>query len=252
MLFYERKGEGPDVVLVHGFMGSGKIFEPLTNRLINDFCVTTIDLPGFGGSYDQPVPSSVEALSELVAETVQSIGIKKCSMLGNSLGAWIALELSLQKPEWLKKTVLYGGSPDGPCPERFETYEDSIERLESEGIEQFSAELVAEWFRRGKYDPLYPFAREAGRHSNQEAAIAHIKTWNSWRTRDRIHNVSCPTLIVCGDSDRSTHPDLSIEMWQKIESAQLFILPDAGHIAHLEYDQAFYLVVSNFLSQSQS
>ena len=186
----------------------------------------------------------------MVAETVQSIGIKKCSMLGNSLGAWIALELSLQKPEWLEKTVLYGGSPDGPCPDRFETYEDSIVRLETEGIEKFSAELVTEWFRRGKDDPLYPFAVEAGRHSNQEAAISHIKTWNSWRTRERIEGVSCPTLIVCGDNDRSTHPDLSIEMWQKIDNAQLFILPDAGHIAHLEHQEAFYSVVSRFLVRS--
>ena len=41
--------------------------------------------------------------------------------------------------------ILYGGSPDGDCPERFETYEQSIERIRTQGIESFAADLAAEW-----------------------------------------------------------------------------------------------------------
>lgn len=58
MLDWTRQGQGPDVVLVHGFLGSGKTFDPLTAHLIQNFTVTTIDLPGFAGSYDVPVPST--------------------------------------------------------------------------------------------------------------------------------------------------------------------------------------------------
>ena len=247
MLHYQRQGSGPEVVLVHGFLGSSQIFEPLTGQLVKRFSVTTIDLPGFAGSYDVPVPASVEALAQMVAETVRASGIERCSMLGHSLGAWIALELSLQQPELLEKAVLYGGSPDGYCPERFETYEDSILRLRADGVDQFAAELAAEWFQRGKDDPLYPLAREAGRHANEEAAIRHVETWNQWKTRSRLGEVTTPTLIVCGDSDRSTHPDLSIEMWRAIASSQLCIFPNAGHIVHLEQSVAFNAVVAHFL-----
>ena len=247
MLHYEQRGTGADIVLVHGFLSSGKIFEPLSNHLANRFTVTTIDLPGCGGSYDVSVPESVEALSLMVAETVRCIGINQCSMLGNSLGAWIALELSLQQPDLLEKIVLYGGSPDGYCPERFETYEASIKRIQSMGVEKFAAELAAEWFVHGKADPMYPFVREAGSRSNEAAAIQHVKTWNDWKTRDRLAAVNTPTLIVCGDSDRSTHPDLSIEMWRKISSSHLFIVPNAGHIAHLEQIDGFNSIVASFL-----
>ena len=247
MLYWQRQGTGPEVVLVHGFLGSSKIFEPLVEHLVRRFSVTTIDLPGFAGSYDVPVPPTVEELTQMVVETIQSAGLDKCSILGHSLGAWIALELSLQQPALLEKMVLYGGSPDGHCPERFETYEKSIERIRSEGIDSFVADLAAEWFRRGKQDPMYPLAREAGSKSNEAAAILHVKTWNHWKARDRLGEVKTPTLIVCGDCDRSTHPDLSIEMWKKIPLSQLFISPNAGHIVHLEYTEEFNAIVAKFL-----
>ncbi len=96
MLDWQRQGTGPEVVLVHGFLASGKIFEPLVEHLRRRFSVTTIDLPGFGGSYDIPVPPTVEELSQTVAETIRSSGVDKYAILGHSLGAWIALELSLQ------------------------------------------------------------------------------------------------------------------------------------------------------------
>jgi len=133
------------------------------------------------------------------------------------------------------------------CPERFETYENSIERIRSEGVESFAADLAAHWFRRGKEDPMYPLAREAGGKSNEVAAILHVKTWNHWKARDRLGEVKTPTLIVCGDCDRSTHPDLSIEMWKKIPLSQLFIAPNAGHIVHLEHTEEFNAIVEKFL-----
>ena len=250
MLFFQRQGTGPEVVLVHGFLGSSKIFQPLTEHLLGRFSVTTIDLPGFAGSYDVSVPTSVEDLSEMVAATIRSAGIEKCSILGHSLGAWIALELSIRQPELLEKSILYGGSPDGHCPDRFESYEKSAERIRSEGIEAFAADLAAEWFRRGKADPMYPLAREAGSHSNEEASILHVISWNNWKTRDRLGEIKTPTLIICGDCDRSTHPDLSIEMWKKIKRSHLFIIPNAGHIAHLEYISEFNSLVTSFLSQN--
>ena len=247
MLHWQRQGRGSNVVLVHGFLGSSKIFEPLTQHLTRNFSVTTIDLPGFGQSREEPVPSSVEALSQLVIETVRASGLESCAILGHSLGAWIALEISLQQPSLLEKMVLYGGSPDGYCPERFETYEQSIDRIRTLGVESFAADVAAEWFLLRRDDPMYPLALEAGQGANQAAAIEHVQSWNAWKTRDRLGDVTTPTLIVCGDSDRSTHPDLSIEMWKKIPRSQLFIAPGAGHIVHLEQVEAFNTIVTGFL-----
>jgi pimeloyl-ACP methyl ester carboxylesterase len=248
MLYWRCQGTGPEVVLVHGFLGSSKIFEPLTEHLVRQFSVTTIDLPGFAGSYDVPVPPTVEDLSQMVADTIQSTGLSACSILGHSLGAMIALEISLQRPTLLEKMVLYGGCPDGHLPGRFETTEESIEKIRSHGIESIAADIAAQWFQRGKEDPMYPLAKAAGAKSNEAAAILHLKTWNQWKARERLGGVQTPTLIICGDCDRSTHPDLSIEMWKAIPQSQLFIAPNAGHIVHLEYKEEFNAIVEKFLA----
>ncbi len=247
MLYWQQQGEGPNIVLVHGFLGSGKIFEPLTSHLAQSYSVTTIDLPGFGESYDVPAPSKVEQLSSMVAETIQSANIENCSILGHSLGAMIALELSLQRPGLLEKMVLYGGCPNGYLPERFETTQESIDKIRVQGIDSVAAIIAAQWFRRGKEDPMYPLAKAAGKKSSEAAAIVHLKSWDYWKARGRLGEVNTPTLIICGDSDRSTHPDLSIEMWKKISGSQLFIAPNAGHIVHLEYQNEFNAIVEKFL-----
>lgn len=247
MLDWTRNGQGPDVVLVHGFLGSGKTFAPLTQHLIANFSVTTVDLPGFAGSYDVPVPQTVEDLSLMVADTVQSIGIHRCAILGHSLGAMIALELSLQRPQLLDKMVIYGGCPDGSLPERFESFETSIEQIRSDGFESAAAAIVANWFQLGKDDPMFAQALEAGTQTNDSRAIAHIKTWDRWKARDRLSEIRTPALIICGDADRATHPDLSIEMWNKIPGAELAIVPNAGHAAHLECAPVFNAIVERFL-----
>ena len=247
MLQWQRCGHGPDVVLVHGFLGSGAIFDSLTTHLQQQFCVTTIDLPGHGNSRDAPVPATIEQLSEVVVDTIHASGLHSCAILGHSLGAMIALEISLQHPILLEKMILYGGCPDGYLPQRFETTADSIDKIRERGIASVGADIAVQWFALGAADPSYDRAVAAGQHTDEKAAIAHIKTWDPWHARDRLVAVLTPTLVICGDSDRSTHPDLAIEMWRKIPAAQLFIAPGAGHIVHLEYPEEFNSTVARFL-----
>lgn len=239
--------EGPDVVLLHGFLGSGLIFQPLTEHLSTRFTVTTIDLPGCGDSRDIHVPPTVEELTRVVADAVEASGIKRCAMLGHSLGAMVALELSLQRPDLLDRMVLYGGCPDGYLPDRFETTEQSVAKVRARGIAAVAANIAAEWFQRGRDDPMYRLALKAGANSDEEGAIVHLEAWDHWKARERLSEVSVATLIICGDNDRSTHPDLSIEMWKKIPDAQLFIAPGAGHAVHLELPTVFNEVVERFL-----
>ena len=90
-------------------------------------------------------------------------------------------------------------------------------------------------------------AKTAGARTNEAGAIAHVAMWDHWKARDRLVDIQSPTLLICGDADRSTHPDLSIEMWRKIPRSHLFIAPNAGHAVHLEYPDVFNAVVKRFL-----
>jgi 2-hydroxy-6-oxonona-2,4-dienedioate hydrolase len=248
MLNYRRFGSGPTVVLQHGGFGGGSgYFAILAAHLAANFDVIATDMPGLAGSANEPVPDSIPGIAESLLSTLNELKVDRFMLLGHSLGSMTALQAALDHPERIEKLILYGGSATCDLPHRFETLEETIARLESEGIELISARTAATWFVDGAKHPLYEFTRNAGSGASKEAAIRLIRGQIGWDVRDRLGEVAMPTLVICGDSDRSCHPDCSYEMWRGIPEAQLCILPNCAHNAHLEMAEVFDLVIGRFL-----
>jgi pimeloyl-ACP methyl ester carboxylesterase len=99
VLEHLRIGRGETVVLVPGLGCSATIWKPLIAHL-SDFDVIAVDLPGHGRT---PLRDDVEmdphSLAEYVRKTLDHLGIKKAHLIGNSLGAWIAIELAAAHPD---------------------------------------------------------------------------------------------------------------------------------------------------------
>ena len=185
-------------------------------------------------------------------DTVTGLGVERFSLLGHSLGSVTALQAALDYPERIEKLILYGSTPSGTLPDRFETWDDTVSRIESESIETMAAWIAATWFVDGDKHPLYEFTKAAGAGASQEGAIQMIRTSAPWDIRDRLGEISMPTLVICGDSDRSTHPGLSYELWHGIPNAQLCVLPGCAHNAHLELSEVFNPLIARFLAGASS
>lgn len=248
MLHYRRFGSGKTVVLQHGFVGSGEIFAPLSAQLAPNFDVIAPDLPGLGGSADIPAPDDVGELAKILAETLTELDVDRFSILGHSLGSETALHLAMDFPERVEKLVLYGGCP-ADLPERYESYEESIRRIDTDGIVPTAARIATTWTNAGARHPLYEFMRSCGVNSNQEGAKRLVRAMAGFDVRERLGEVQAKTLIICGDMDRTTHPRHSIELWENIPNAQLCILPNSAHAAHAEVPGIFNQIVLRFLME---
>ena len=246
MLHYRRYGAGKTLVLQHGFVGSGEIFAPLSAHLASHFDVIAPDLPGLGGSADQPAPDNVPALARILIDTLDQLGVQRFSLLGHSLGAETALQLAVDFPQRLEKLIVYGGCA-ADLPERYESYDESIRRIQADGIAATAARIAATWIKTGTDHPLYEFMRRCGANSSQPGAIQLLRAMSTFDVRERLGNVQARTLIVCGDADRTTHPRHSIELWQAIPDAQLCIIPNSAHAAHAEAPALFNQIVLRFL-----
>ena len=222
MLNYRRFGSGKTVVLQHGFVGGGEYFAPLSG------------------------------IAEALVDTMTSLGVERFALLGHSLGSVTALQAALDYPDRIEKLILYGSTPSGTLPDRFETWETTISRIESESIEAMSARIAATWFVDGEKHPLYEFTKAAGAGASRDGAIRMIRASAPWDIRDRLAEIKMPTLVICGDSDRSTHPGLSYELWRGIPGAQLCILPGCAHNAHLEVSEIFNPLIARFLAGNES
>ncbi len=248
MLHYRRFGSGKTIVLQHGFVGCGEIFAPLSAQLASNFDVIATDLPGLGGSASISTPSDVGELAKILVETLSELEVDKFSILGHSLGSETALHLAMDFPERVEKLILYGGCA-GDLPERYESYEESIRRIDVDGIVPTAARIATTWTNAGADHPLYEFMRGCGVNSDQEGAKQLVRAMASFNVRDRLGEVTAKTLIICGDMDRTTHPRHSIEMWENIPNAQLCILPNSAHAAHAEMPGIFNQIVSRFLME---
>ena len=247
MLNYRRFGSGKTVVLQHGFVGGGEYFAPLSANLARTHDVIATDLPGFAGSAHISVPDTIAEIAKTLVDTVTELGVERFSLLGHSLGSVTALQAALDYPERIEKLILYGSTPSGTLPDRFESWETTIDRIETESIDVMAAWIASTWFMDGDRHPLYEFTKAAGNGASQEEAIRMIRTSAPWDVRDRLGDINMPTLVICGDSDRSTHPSLSYELWNEIPNAQLCILPYCAHNAHLELSEVFNAVIARFL-----
>lgn len=103
---YVTQGQGPDVLLIHGGMGSAEDFSDLLTTLAADFRVTAVDRPGFGWS---AAPSSEAVLSEnalRLASLADSLGLQKPLLLGQSYGGAVALRMALDRPDGYAGLIL--------------------------------------------------------------------------------------------------------------------------------------------------
>jgi pimeloyl-ACP methyl ester carboxylesterase len=98
-LGYHRRGTGPDVVLVHGGMGSAEDFEPVLERLAARFRVTAVDRPGFGLSEARGEDVTYPGNARLLAGLVRATGVARPVIVGHSHGGGVALQLALDHPD---------------------------------------------------------------------------------------------------------------------------------------------------------
>src|SRR5260221_13191994 len=105
---YRVCGSGPDVLLVHGWISSGRMWERLMRHLAPDYRVWAIDLLGFGDSRnaDSAHALSIDNHVELVVAFCQALGIAPYAVIGHSMGGAIAVTFALEHPELIDKLVL--------------------------------------------------------------------------------------------------------------------------------------------------
>lgn len=249
MINYTRGGRGRSaLVLIHGFLGGTGYWLPFTTAANSYFDVIAVDLPGFAGSAHIPAPDSIAGLSQTVVEILDYLDIQRFSLLGFSMGGMVAMQTALDHGKRVEKLILYGTAASGDLPDRFESWDASIERMQAHGVEATADKTVRSWFVEAEAHPYYPACREACRGASAPSCIKIMRALQSWSVRDRLGEIKAPTLLVVGDKDRSTKPAESIAIWERVPGAQLCVLPNGAHGVHMERPDLFNRIVLDFLA----
>lgn len=244
---YLRAGQGPALVLVHGYLGGAAQWAAEIERFAQDYDVIAPNLPGFGAAADLPGHGTIEAMAKSVLELLDQLEVRTFILLGHSMGGMIAQEMAVQRHDAVEKLILYGTGPVGLMPDRFEPIATSRSRLADDGVPRTIARIGATWFKSGERAAGYAKVVSIGEQASPQAAMAALDAMAHWDGREALHSLDMPTLVIWGDSDRSYRWPQVEKLWQDIPNADLSVVPRASHAVHLEKPDLFHKLVSDFL-----
>lgn len=255
----ETQGDGPSLLLLHGFTGSGATWSPHLGAW-SDLRTIAVDLLGHGASDAPAEPERyrMERCVEDLGALLDHLSVERTAVLGYSMGGRIALHLALRAPERLWALVLENASPGieaaSEREERVRADEALAERIEREGLEDFVDYWEAQPLFASQARLPAAVREELRRQRLQNNAIGlanSLRGLGAGRQEPvlgRLAPLRLPVLLVTGALDTS-YCDVARRMAAGLPCAQTEIVPEAGHAVHLEQPKAFAAAVRAFLNR---
>jgi pimeloyl-ACP methyl ester carboxylesterase len=246
-LYFAAQGAGPPLVLLHGLMVTGEMFEPVVGPFATRHRVIVPDLRGHGRSRNLPPPYTAAQLASDLARLLDRLGIHSTAVLGYSHGGAIAQQFALDHPGRCSRLVL-------AC-----TYAYNMTTLR-EMLEGHLVPLLIRvlGMRRFAKFVVSLGARDLGKErgdwmvglmADQEERLM-LSAWKeamAFDARRRLRDVACPTLVVAGSNDRAVPLHHANALHDGIAGSRLVVIDRAGHTLIWTQPDALVRITEEFL-----
>jgi 2-succinyl-6-hydroxy-2,4-cyclohexadiene-1-carboxylate synthase len=225
----------PTVVLLHGFTHTGASWDPVVSALGERYRALAIDIRGHGSASGRE-PVALEG----VLEDLAAVAPDRFTLVGYSMGGRIALHAALALPERIERLVLVGGSPGIADPTdraaRLEDDDRLAADIEGMDIDAFARRWAQTPVLAGQ-SPDVLAAAQADRLRNRPASLAAalrgLGTAALPSLWERLREIRVPVALVVGERDEKFRA-VAARMAAELPSAEVVIVPGAGHAVHLE------------------
>jgi pimeloyl-ACP methyl ester carboxylesterase len=243
-----RFGRGKPMVIFHGPWGNpGRL--PYLDELSIDFEIYLPTHPGFGNSQRNPSLETIHDLVDFYMDFLDYFGLDSPTLMGFSLGGWLAAELAATRPDQLGKLVLVGAAglriEEARIADIF-----LLTRPELMALTFYDAQSVKEL---AQLCPETPSEQERDLKERSQI-MAQILAWKPFMHNPklpyRLHRISIPTLLIWGREDGVVPLPHGEAYAKAIPGAQLKVIDRCGHAPQLERPAEFVSLVKEFLLAS--
>ncbi|MDX3536832.1 alpha/beta hydrolase [Streptomyces sp. MB09-01] len=234
--------DAPPIVFVHGTRLSAGQWSPQLTALQEDFRVAAVDLPGHGTRAAHPW--SLNAATEIISSTVDSLDRGPALVVGHSLGGYASLEFARRCPEQLRGLVLAGASAStcGPWATPYRWIAGLVPRISADRLTRWNDRLL-----RRLYSPEVVDSTIRAGYAFHTLPAAWGEVLGRFDA-DAMRHVSAPVLILNGEKDtvfRSGETDFA----RAHPDARIELIPRARHLANFDDPEAFTDAVRRFALQ---
>jgi pimeloyl-ACP methyl ester carboxylesterase len=253
---YVDVGEGPAVILLHGFASSLETWDTVVPRLVaSGHRVLALDLKGFGWTDRPPGDYSPAEQARLVLALMDARGIDRAAVVGHSWGASVALALTLAAPQRVTRLALYDAwvfeeqlptfflwaRVGGVGELLFQLYYD--ERADERTALAFhDRRFVSE-------DLVEAVERALQRPGTRAAALAAVRGQHYAEVERRYRTITQPTLLLWGREDAVTPIRYGERLARELPAARLIVYPSCGHFPMIEAASASATDLAAFLGE---
>jgi 3-oxoadipate enol-lactonase len=252
--YKDHGGEGTPVLLVHGFPFYAEMWEPQVEALGDKFRFVTVDLLGFGES-DAPQDRSaysIEAYADQVKAAVDALGVGKVALVGLSMGGYVVLSFMRKYRDFAAGIVLADTRAEADAPEAIAKRTAQQKQVAEAGTAELIDALVGAYLSQSTFDKKKDVV-ERVKSLMDNPPYGFIGALEAMKNRldstDGLIEIKVPSLIVVGENDALTPPELSRKMHEHIGGSRLVVLPEAGHMSNLESPEAFNGALAEFLGR---
>jgi pimeloyl-ACP methyl ester carboxylesterase len=245
---FERVGEGPPLVLVHGATLDSRMWQPQLAALADEFTVVAWDEPGAGRSSDVPVGFGLADYARCLAALIDGLELGPAHVAGLSWGGTVVQELYRHHADLVVTLILAdtyagwkGSLPEEEVRARVELYRRAVAAPADE-FDPTPPGLFAG-------DPpreFLPLLEEMAADVRRESMSTALSVMAEADQRDLLPRIAVPTLLIWGDRDARSPLSVARQFEQAIPASKLVVIPGAGHVSNLEQPEPFNDAVREF------
>lgn len=242
-LHYEEYGQGFPIILIHGFPLDHTIWKPVVNHLKDQVRLIVPDLRGYGASPSLEGDWSIRQMADDIHELVENLGLKKVTLVGHSMGGYVALAFAHAYPGHTAGLGLISTQAAADSPEKRQGRYIQIEEVKRRGIKAITESMPSKLTPR----PALAEALKLLISKTNPATICSSLKAMAERSDALpwLPDMDIPAVVIVGGADPIIPLERAQTLAQLMPRAWLVVAPDAGHVSMLEAPE----IVVNALCQ---
>jgi pimeloyl-ACP methyl ester carboxylesterase len=251
-LFFRDIGAGNPILLLHGFAEDSTVWDNQAVALSNTCRLILPDLPGSGRSAALTTPISIENLASDIKGLLDRLEIDRCTLIGHSMGGYIALAFAALYPERLNALGLFHSTAYPDTEDKRNTRRKAIDFIRANGsapfIRQSTPNLFSAWTREHHPELIdNTIAKYSGFAPGSLIAYYDAMIDRTDRTNE-LRQFTRPVLFIVGRDDNIIPLQHSLEQCHLPSISHLHIVENAGHQAMLEQAEKSNQLLQDFIN----
>ncbi len=247
-LSFKQYGQGKPIILLHGFPMNQTVWDDFVPLLSATNKVITVDLPGFGKSPLPQLPFTIDQIADLLLSLLSSEKISGATLIGHSLGGYIALAMVEKRPELFSGLGLFHSTALADSAEKKESRLKVVDFIGKNGVLAFTSNFIPPLFADQNHKAINK-VREIAEQSAHNAVEGYTLAMRNRPDRTSVlKKLKIPILFLAGEADAGIPVNSIMKQAEQCESPDVHILKHVAHMGMFENPEACANIVRSFVS----